>query len=609
MGAENDIHADSRNDPHSYANPREIRVMHVALDLDVSFEGKTLAGSALLSIDRLAADADRLVVDTRDLTIRRVEASDSSGNFSLTAFELGGSDPILGAPLSISLPADAAAVRVHYATSPGASGLQWLDPPQTAGKLHPFLFTQSQAIHARSWIPLQDSPGVRVTYTATIRTPPELRAVMSAELAEAPSGTPPGEHRFVMEQPIPPYLIALAVGDLVFEPMSERTGVWAEPAVVQRAAREFEDTESMMQAVESLYGSYRWGRYDLLVLPPSFPFGGMENPRLTFVTPTILAGDKSLVSLVAHELAHSWSGNLVSNATWRDFWLNEGFTVYVENRIQEAVFGRERALMEATLEVQELEAELARLQPADQLLHLDLNGRDPDEGFTSVPYIKGMLFLLSLETVAGRPAFDAFLRSYFDHFAFQSITTEDFLKYLGETLLKENPAIARRVPIARWISEPGLPDDFPRPASDAFSKVREEARRWLAGEAALGNIATREWVTQQWLHFLRALPDNLDEARLRELDEEFGFSRSGNSEILHQWLLIAVRNEFADANEELEHFLTSVGRRKFLKPLYEELVKTPDGLARATKIYDKAKAGYHPIAAATIEDILRGADQ
>ena len=609
MGAENDIRGGSRGDLHSHANPGEIRVRHVVLDLDVSFEDKTLTGSALLTIDRVAADANRLVVDTRDLEIRRVEVRGSRGDFSQTAFELGGSDPILGAPLSISVPADAAAVRVHYATSPAASGLQWLDPPQTAGKQHPFLFTQSQAIHARSWIPLQDSPGVRVTYSATIRTPPELRAVMSAELRGARDGTPRGEHRFVMEQAIPPYLIALAAGDLVFEPMSGRTGVWAEPAVVKRAAREFEDTESMMQAVESLYGSYRWGRHDLLVLPPSFPFGGMENPRLTFATPTILAGDKSLVSLVAHELAHSWSGNLVSNATWRDFWLNEGFTVYVENRIQEAVFGRERALMEASLEVHELEEELARLKPADQVLHADLSGRDPDEGFTTVPYIKGMLFLLSLETAAGRPAFDAFLRSYFDHFAFQSITTEDFLNYLEETLLKENPSIGERVPIARWISEPGLPDAFPRPASDALSKVREQARSWLAGEAALRDIETREWVTQQWLHFLRALPERLDDARLLELDEAFEFSRSGNSEILYQWLLIAVRNDFADANQELELFLTTVGRRKFLKPLYQELVKTPDGLARARRIYGKAKAGYHPIASATIEDILRGAEQ
>ena len=607
MVVENDLRGDSGNDLHSFANPREIRVTHVDLDLDVSFEDKTLTGSALLSIERLAANADLLVVDTRDLKIQRAEVSTGS-NFTQTTFELGSSDPILGAPLSIFVPVDAAAVRIHYATSPAASGLQWLDPPQTAGKVHPFLFTQSQAIHARSWIPLQDSPGVRVTYAATIRTPPALCAVMSAEPQPVPSAEA-GGHRFVMEQAIPAYLIALAVGDLVFEPMSERTGVWAEPSVVKRAAAEFEDTESMMQAVESLYGAYRWERYDLLVLPPSFPFGGMENPRLTFATPTILAGDKSLVSLVAHELAHSWSGNLVTNATWRDFWLNEGFTVYVENRIQEAVFGRERALMESTLEVQELEAELARVKPIDQILHVDLSGRDPDEGFTTVPYIKGMLFLLSLEAAAGRPAFDAFLRNYFDHFAFQSITTADFLKYLQETLLREDPAIAERVPIAEWIHEPGLPDGFPRPVSDAFSRVREAARRWSAGEADAENIATSDWVTQQWLHFLRALPDRLDNNRLRELDMAFGFSQSGNSEILHQWLLTAVHNEFADADEGLEHFLTNVGRRKFLKPLYEELVKTPEGLARARKIYAKAKPAYHPIAAATIEDILGRADQ
>ncbi len=608
MVVENELHGDSRNDLHSYANPGEIRVTHVDLDLDVSFGEKTLTGSALLSIDRPGTDANRLVVDTRDLIVQRVEVRAGGGDFSQTTFELGSSDPILGAPLSISVPVDAVAVRIHYATSPGASGLQWLDPPQTAGNLHPFLFTQSQAIHARSWIPLQDTPGVRVTYAATIRTPPELRAVMSAELKPV-DHAPAGEHRFLMEQAIPAYLIALAVGDLVFEPMSERTGVWAEPSVVKRAAAEFEDTESMMQAVESLYGSYRWGRYDLLVLPPSFPFGGMENPRLTFATPTILAGDKSLVSLVAHELAHSWSGNLVTNATWRDFWLNEGFTVYVENRIQEAVFGRERALMEATLEVQELEAELARVKPADQILHVDLSGRDPDEGFTSVPYIKGMLFLLSLEAAVGRPSFDAFLRSYFDHFAFQSITTTDFLEYLQETLLKDNPAIAQRVPIAEWINEPGLPDGFPRPASDAFSRVREAARRWSAGEAGVRGIATSDWVTQEWLHFLRALPERLDDTRLRELDIAFGFSKSGNSEILHQWLLIGVRNDFADADAGLEHFLTHVGRRKFLKPLYEELVRTPDGLARARKIYAKAKPAYHPIAAATIDDILGRADQ
>src|SRR5439155_12241219 len=252
-------------------------------------------------------------------------------------FTLGDKDKILGAPLTIPLPARATRVRISYSTSPGASGLQWLEPAQTAGKKRPFLFTQSQAIHARSWIPLQDSPGVRMTYSAVVRTPKDLVAVMSAP--NNPNAPPNGEYRFRQRMAIPSYLIALAVGDLRFRPMGNRTGVYAEPAVIDRAAAEFSDTEQMLEAAQSLYGPYRWGRYDLLVLPPSFPFGGMENPTLTFATPTILAGDKSLVSLVAHELAHSWSGNLVTNATWSDFWLNEGFTVYVERRILEKLYG------------------------------------------------------------------------------------------------------------------------------------------------------------------------------------------------------------------------------------------------------------------------------
>jgi leukotriene-A4 hydrolase len=579
-----------QRDIHSFSNPEQVRVKHLDLDCDVLFDKRILKGAATLTLDRRDGAAP-LVLDTRNLIIEKVEAGGAEAKFSL-----GATDPILGAPLTITLPTSAATVRITYSTSPEASALQWLDPPQTAGKKRPFLFTQSQAIHARSWIPLQDSPGVRMTYSARVRTPKDLLAVMSAP--NDPNAPRNGEYSFQQQQAIPSYLIALAVGDLQFRPLGKRTGVYAEPSVVDRAAAEFSDTEKMLEAAEALYGPYRWGRYDLLVLPPSFPFGGMENPGLTFATPTILAGDKSLVSLVAHELAHSWSGNLVTNATWADFWLNEGFTVYVERRIQEKVYGRAREEMEAALGRQELEREMVKLPPADQILHIDLKGRDPDDGVTSVPYEKGTLLLRSLEEKYGREKFDAFLRQYFDHFAFQSITTETFVDYLQTNLLHRDT----QFPLEEWLSKPGLPATAPRPTSGAFEKVAAEAKRWASNPSS--RSPKPAWTTQEWLHFLTALPPDLGPEKMRGLDRAFSFTQSGNSEILDEWLLMAIRNRYTPAYPRLEEFLTSVGRRKYLKPLYEELVKTPDGRERALVIYKKARPGYHPIAVRTIDGIL-----
>ena len=591
-----------RRDVHSHANLEEVRVSHIDLELEVRFEERRLRGAATLSVERVTPDADRLVLDTRDLTIHRVTGGYVAMERTPATYQLGDADPILGAPLEIYLPPQTRYVRIEYETDPGASGLQWLTPEQTAGGQHPFMFTQSQAIHARSWIPLQDSPGVRVTYAARVQTPPELRAVMSA--ANDPSTPRDGDYRFEMTQPIPSYLIALAVGELAFRPLGDRSGVYAEPSVVETAAREFDDTETMIQATERLYGPYRWERYDLLVLPPSFPFGGMENPRLTFATPTILAGDKSLVSLVAHELAHSWSGNLVTNATWRDFWLNEGFTVYLERRIIEEVYGREREAMEAVLGRQVLQADLDRLDDRDEVLHLDLTGRDPDDGMTQVPYEKGALLLTHLETAAGREQFDAFLRGYFDHFAFQSITSADFVSYLHEHLLDAAPEVAAAVPVEQWIHRPGLPASAPRPVSDAFTAVERQADAWLGGDTPPGALETGDWTTQEWLHFLNYLPSSLDPRQLSDLDAAFALTESGNSEIAHAWLLIAIRNQYGAADARLERYLVGIGRRKLIRPLYEELAQTPEGRVRALAIYRKARPGYHPIAVDTIDDIL-----
>lgn len=609
-------------DVHSYANPAAVRVRHVDLDWEVLFDQKALKGATTLTVER-TSQTEPLILDTRDLKIERVETSVNGSVYTPGTFTLGTSDKILGAPLTIPLPARATRVRIHYSTSPDASGLQWLTPAQTAGKKEPFMFTQSQAIHARSWIPLQDTPAVRVTYNARVRTPRNLLAVMSAQ--NDPRAIRDGDYSFSMRQPIPSYLIALAVGDLRFRSLGPRTGVYAEPQVIDRAASELSDTEKMVVATERLYGPYRWGRYDLLVLPPSFPFGGMENPRLTFATPTILAGDKSLVALVAHELAHSWSGNLVTNATWRDFWLNEGFTVYLERRIQEAVYGRARSQMEASLGLRELQDEMATLEDRDEILHVDLKGRDPDEGFTNVPYEKGALFLVQLEQTFGRAQFDRFLRGYFNHFAFQSITTEQFLAYLKQNLLDKNPTLAAQVPLDEWISQPGLPASAPKPTSPAFARVEEQVKRWLQNEIPAAQIPVSKWTTQERLHFLKFVQSALEPPasaggpadatatqlsqteRLRlmgELDRAFDLTQSGNSEVAFQWLLMSIRNKYEPANARLEEFLLSVGRRKFIRPLYQELAKTPEGKERALAIYRRARPTYHPIAVTSIDQDL-----
>lgn len=594
-------------DAHSYSNPEQIQVKHVELNLEVQFDRKVLKGTSTLTLERKQNDATTLKLDTRDLKIAKTEASTDGNNFAPAQFTLGEADKILGAPLTITLPAQASKVRIEYETSPTASGVQWLTAAQTAGKKHPYVFTQSQAIHARSWIPLQDSPAVRVTYAATIRTPKELRAVMSADKPTTrDEDIVPGATRFEMREAIPPYLIALAAGDIAFKSLGQRTGVYTEPAMLEKAAKELEDTEKMVEATEKLYGPYRWGRYDILVLPPSFPIGGMENPRLTFATPTILAGDKSLVSLIAHELAHSWSGNLVTNATWRDFWLNEGFTTYLERRIIESIYGRQREEMEAALGRQSLEEEMAGLEDRDEILHVDLAGRDPDEGFTLVPYEKGALLLRQLEETFGREKFDQFLKAYFDHFAFQSITTADFLAYLQKNLLDANPQLAAKVPLDEWIEKSGLPASAPKPQSDAFAKIETQAKAWLDGKTPAAKLEIKAWTTQEWLHFLKFLPAQLTEKQLKELDQAFGLTKIGNAEIAHVWLLISIRNKYAAADARLEQYLTSIGRQKLIKPLYEELVKTPEGKQRAKVIFAKARAGYHPIAQASVGKVVNG---
>jgi leukotriene-A4 hydrolase len=599
-------------DASTSANVDAFVAKHLVLDLTADFNAKMLSGTAELRFDRRDPNASEVVLDTRDLSIQKVEAATGSGAWMATTHRLDPATPAFGSALHIAMPAGADRVRVTYSTSPSARGLQWLSPSQTAGKKHPFLFSQAQAIQARSFIPLQDTPGVRMTYEATIHTPKELVAVMAAEmedvgrvLSDAPTNT--RIFKFKMPQAIPSYLIAIAIGDLAFKAMSDRTGVWAEPSMVDAAAREFDDTEKMIVATEKLYGPYRWGRYDILVLPPSFPFGGMENPRLTFATPTVIAGDKSLVSLVAHELAHSWSGNLVTNATWHDFWLNEGFTTYLERRIVEVLYGTHMADMQAAIGVSDLAESRKTLEVAgDRTLLPDLKGRDPDDAFSNVPYEQGRLFLVFLESKFGRDAFDTFLRKWFDEHAFQSATTEEFLSFLKTNLLDTKPGAVTDAQIQEWLRTEGIPAFAVLPKSDAFAKVEQARDEWLEG-GSMNTLAKTAgaWSTQEWIHFVDSLPRKMEPGRLTVLDQRFTLTESMNSEIAHVWYRLAIANRYTAAYPAMERYMIRIGRRKLIVPLYRDLAGYPEGVKLANKIFAEARDGYHPLAQGTIAEILK----
>jgi len=601
--------ADLSRDHFSFANSDEVQTRHLELDLAVDFERRVLEGHVIHHMECLSPHAGVISLDSRGLTIERVQLSWTDGEAADLPFELTASDPVRGQELRIPLPAGHGCaghllLRIDYRSSPEASAIMWLSPELTAGGMHPFMFTQSQSIHARSWVPLQDTPAVRSTYEAVIRTPPELRAVMSARNDAA--GASEGEYHFLMPQPIPSYLLALAVGNLEFRALGEDTGVYAEPEVVAEAAWEFADTQAMLDAAESMYGPYQWGRYDLLILPPSFPYGGMENPRLSFITPSLLAGDRSLVSTIAHELAHSWSGNLVSNRSWRDIWLNEGTTSYLEARLMEVLYGTERADEERLLTYQSLLESLQTVPTDMQPLAPVFESGDPDEGQEGLEYAKGQMLLEHLEALFGRDVFDRFMAAYFDHFAFQAISSEQFLDYLDQQLLQAYPGVCPRAEVEQWLYQPGLPDSMTVPRSPTLEAAANAALAWASGELAVDKLLTKAWSPQTTVYFIKALPPGLAEQQLTELDGALGLSASRNAEIARAWFTEVARRRHLPAYAGLRNHLGRFGRIRLLEPVYQELAANGRDADLAREIFSEYRSRYHPLTIAAIAPLLSG---
>ena len=581
-------------DFHSFSKPEEAVVTHLEWDASVDFNTRTIEANA--TYDILSSDnAERIILDIRELNITGVQVDGENADY-----EIGAEREFIGSPLRVSITPESKQVTISYSTQPGADAFLWVEGES------PFLFTQSQAILARTWIPCQDSPGVRFTYNATVNVPEGLMALMSAENPTEKNSE--NLYEFRMTQPIPSYLLALAVGNVEFRSVGEHTGVYATPDLIDAAEYEFGEMEQLLVAAEALYGKYRWERYDLLVLPAAFPFGGMENPRLTFATPTIIAGDRSLVSLVAHELAHSWSGNLVTNSTWDDFWLNEGFTVYFEQRIMEAVYGREISEMLGCLSYQGLVKEvevIMDLNPNDTHLRLHLKDRNPDDGMTAIAYDKGYMFLRMLEETVGRENLDPFLNSYFSEHAFQVMDTDNFVEYLNSNLLTTEELRAS-TNIDAWIDGEGLPSNCPVISSDRIVSVDAAVESWTAGEVMTSDLDWENWLYQERYRFLTNLTDSVTLEQLTELNDEYTISATGNNEVLFAWLEQAIRKGHTDSYPRLEQFLVNVGRRKFLTPLYRAMINT-DQTEMARHIYTLARPNYHSVATGTMDELFEKA--
>ena len=586
-------------DEHSFAKPNEAVAKHLDLDIKVDFETQTILGKASWTIEN-TSKGNEMIFDENTLNITKITLGDEEKE---TKFELGNEVEFHGKPLHVTIDANTTRVNIYYNTTKDAVALQWLKPEQTADKTNPFLFTQGESIWSRTWIPCQDSPGIRFTYNAKVTVPKDLMAVMSAVNPQQKNDI--GIYTFKQEKAIPSYLMALAVGDIRFKAIDNRTGVYAEHSLLEKAAWEFGELGNMVNAAEKLYGPYRWGRYDVLVLPPSFPYGGMENPNLTFLTPGVIAGDRSLTSLLAHELGHSWSGNLVTNATWDDIWLNEGFTTYVEHRIGEVIFGEKEAKMQDVLSRKSLNdnmIEYGKNNP-DTKLKVNSTGQNPDNVISDIPYEKGYAFLQTVENAVGRKTFDAFLKAYFNSHAFQSITTEDFVKYFNKNLIKGDKTLEDKIRLNDWVYKSDVPSNVIIPVSEDFNAIDSIQKTWR--KTGIKGLAQKIKSTNEKQHFIDYLPQDITPKEMAAIDVEFHFTKDGNFVIKRQWFVIAIREHYQPAYPSIEQFMIATSRTGSLQTLYKEMVKTPEGKIWARQIFEKAKSGYHLTTVQDMQSILK----
>uniref|UniRef100_A0AAZ3PKI7 Leukotriene A-4 hydrolase n=1 Tax=Oncorhynchus tshawytscha TaxID=74940 RepID=A0AAZ3PKI7_ONCTS len=581
----------SATDPCSFSSFSKCVTKHLNLTYHVDFDSHVIKAKVALTVEVLVDNFTSLTLDTKDLKVSKVTANGQAAKFTL-----GPKHSFMGTPLEITLPFDLSRgqhviVEVTYETAPSASALQWLTPEQTAGKKHPYLFSQCQATHCRSMVPCQDTPAMKHTYYAQVSVPKELVAVMSAVRdgqEPDPQDSSRAIYRFRQPVPMPSYLIAIVVGALESREIGPRSRVWSEKEYVGDLSMShsfyISRTETMLKTAEDLAGPYVWGQYDILVLPPSFPYGGMENPCLTFATPTLL--------VIAHEISHSWTGNLVTNKTWEHFWLNEGHTVYLERMIGRSMESEQFRQFKAMGGWKDLQESVNTFGANNPLTNLvpNMNEVDPDDAFSSVPYEKGFALLYHLEELMGGPeVFMGFVKSYIQMFAYSSVTTEEWKKYLF-TYFKN------KVQCVCVLNQCHPPPRYDTTMADACIAL---CKRWTK-EGDLGNFSEvdmKTLSTHQLIEFLSLLlqEDPLPLSHVKRMQEVYRLNALNNAEIRFRWLRLCVKSKWEDAVPMALKMATEQGRMKFTRPLFKEVYNFDKYREEAVRVFIAHRAAMHPV--------------
>lgn len=611
------IHRPSKSpeiDPSTFSNYYEFKVNETVLNFDIDFSKKKVSGDVTFDLISKNSDLKEIWLDTSYLIIHSITINDQPTKSTLNER----TEP-LGSRLNITLPSSTSNItlRILFETTSKCTALQFLEKEATDGKSAPYLFSQCQAIHARSLFPCFDTPSIKSPYKMSVKSPyPSLMSgrEVSSETTDI--------YKFNQPIPIPSYLISLASGDITLKPIGPRSSVFCESINVDKCKYEFEnDMENFIVTAESLVFSYEWDKYNALVLPLSFPYGGMENPNITFVTPTLISGDRENVDVLAHELSHSWSGNLVTNCSWEHFWINEGWTVYLERRIQGQLHGQKVRDFSGIIGWIDLENSITSMgKSADKfstLVQNLANGVDPDDSFSSVPYEKGYNLLYHIENTVGIEQFNKFIPYYFNNFKYKSLDTYQFLDCLYD-FFKSQKHQLDTIDWETWLFKPGMPPQKPNFDTSLVNECYNLADKWfnaIINNESLDQFEANDisnFSANQSVVFLDTLSsfNKADDFHwsnhknaLKELSDKYStYSNSKNCEVIFRWFILQVGGHNPNFYDQLGDWLGTVGRMKFVRPGY--LILNDVDHDKAVSYFEKFELSYHPICKSLVKKDL-----